>query len=239
MIILTFYSMLSKDYDTLFPLNQKTISFIKEEVPKEGMIIDIAAGTGNHALALAKETYTVVATDLDDNMVRIMQEKASQEKIAMKALKLPMEQTSTINTKNFDAALCLGNSLVHLKNLKQIKSFLLDVYALLANNGTFIVQTVNYDRVLREKVTSLPAINREHVSFIRTYSFDNGIVRFRGQLKYDDESFENEVDLFPVTSDQLSQLLCEVGFKTINIYGSFSRAPFDETSLPMIVVAKK
>ena len=236
---MTFYSVLSKHYDTLFPLNKKTITFIKEEVPMSGTIIDIAAGTGNHALALAKEGYSLIATDLDENMVRIMQEKASNKKVAINVLKIAMEQTNKIEIKHPDAVLCLGNSLVHLKSLEKIKLFLLDVYDLLSENGTVIVQTVNYDRVLHEQITTLPILKRDSVSFIRTYSYSNGNVRFKGVLQVQDERFESEVDLFPITSEQVCCLLQEVGFKTINIYGSYERTPFEKNSLPMIVVASK
>lgn len=55
-----------------------------------------------------------------------------------------------------------------------------------------------------------------------------------------DKSIENDVNLFPITSDELVTLLEQNGFENIKIYGGFNKAEFDkENSRPLVLVAEK
>ena len=55
-----------------------------------------------------------------------------------------------------------------------------------------------------------------------------------------DKSIENDVNLFPITSDELVTLLEQNGFENIKIYGGFNKADFDkENSRPLVLVAEK
>lgn len=240
---MSFYTVLSEYYDEIFPLNNKSIDFIKDRINADGTIIDVAAGTGNHAIALAKEGFKVIATDIDENMVNIIKEKAITAAVPVEGLKMPMEKISTLNTKGLDAVLCLGNSLVHLHDLSSVKAFLKDVYDQLSAEGKLIVQIVNYDRILSEGVTSLPKIEKKHVSFFRTYKHIRGKIIFNGELQVNNGNnlsiYNNEIELLPITSEDLRQILSEIGFKSIKLFGSFAESPFTKDSLPLIIEAKK
>jgi glycine/sarcosine N-methyltransferase len=235
-----FYKQLSKYYDILFPLNIQSVTFIKERLT-EGKILDLAAGTGNHALALAKLGFSVTATDLDENMIKAIEEKAIKDDVCISAIQLAMEQLEEIMDNRFSTIICLGNSLVHLNNINALTKALSDIHNLLSHDGKLFIQIVNYDRVLKEGITELPYINREkeQVSFRRSYLYkDQGII-FKGVLSVGEEILENEVSLLPITSQQLVELLAKVGFKSINLFGSFKGEPFDLNSPATIVEASK
>ena len=53
-------------------------------------------------------------------------------------------------------------------------------------------------------------------------------------------SIENDVNLFPITSDELVELVEQNGFRNIKIYGGFDKSDFDkENSRPLVLSAEK
>ncbi len=235
-----FYQQLSKYYDLIFPLNEQSIIFIKDQTAK-GPLLDVAAGTGNHAVALAKLGYRVTATDLDEHMVTKIHEKAVHNDVSITAFPLAMQQLDQLNAQNFITIICIGNSLVHLESIQKVKKAITDMFYLLQINGKLIIQVVNYDRILQEETTELPLIKHEteQISFRRLYKHEANKIIFRGELFIQNEMLENEVTLLPLTSQQIVTLLTEIGFSNITLYGSFKGEPFDELSLALIIVAAK
>ena len=238
--IMEFYQQLSKYYDIIFPLNKQSVNFLKERIT-EGAVLDLGAGTGNHALALAKQGYDVTATDLDENMVAKIKEKATKGDIFITALPLAMEKLEQLNGNYYSTIICLGNSLVHLESIHSVKKVATTMHELLENCGKLFIQIVNYDRVLEEGVTELPLINREQelISFRRTYKHEDDKIIFKGELTIGPETLINEVSLLPITCQQLINILNEVGFQEIQLFGSFNGQPFSINSPALIVEAIK
>ncbi|QOY36531.1 class I SAM-dependent methyltransferase [Anaerobacillus isosaccharinicus] len=235
-----FYNQLSQYYDIIFPLNKQSVDFIKEHLV-DGPVLDLAAGTGNHALALARDGFQVTATDLDENMVVKIKEKAALDEVTIIALPLAMEELDQLKDKSFSTIICLGNSLVHLNSLESVKSVTTTIYDLLDQNGKLMIQIVNYDRVLNEGITELPLINREkeQISFRRIYKHEENKILFKGELTIGGETLENEISLLPITSQQLVDVLTSVGFSKINLFGSFKGEPFEINSPALIIEATK
>lgn len=237
-----FYEELSHYYDVVFPFNPQTYSFLKNEFSAEGNIVDIATGTGNYALAFAKDHFKVTAIDLDTQMIEALKEKSNYTQNHLNPLVMNMLDLNQLDANHFDGAFCIGNSLVHLQTLDDIKKACKEVFNRLNTNGRFLIQIVNYDRILDQNVKELPLIDRkeEGVKFIRKYSLVDGLIHFNTQLVIkNDKTYENTITLFPLRQKELIAILKEVGFKTINCYGGFDKKPFDNKSFPLIVSATK
>jgi len=231
-----FYQKLGEYYDIIFPLNNQSIVFISEKI-EIGSLLELAAGTGNHSIALAKLGHHVTATDLDKNMVTKISEKAALNNVSVQVQQLAMEQLNLLKEKDFSSIIIIGNSLVHLEDLAEVTSVVSKLHDLLKTSGKLIIQIVNYDRILAEKVTELPFINREtkQISFSRTYDHENNKLIFKGVLIIDEEIFRNKVSLLPITSNQLEQTLLSVGFKSVKKFGSFNGEPFTKKSPALIL----
>lgn len=243
---MAFYDEISKYYDEIFKVSKEQVDFISGIVgSKPKSILDIACGTGNCAIELSKKGYNLTAVDLDSKMIEELSKKTATLNIDIKFSQANMMNLiDKLKDKKFDAIYCIGNSLVHLNDLNEIKEFFMEVKKLLNEDGVFIFQIINYDRILKENIKFLPTINNDFVplSFKRFYEYDESInkIKFKTILEVEGKKIENEVDLFPLLYEQAIRLLEEVGFKEINAFGNFKKSDFDkESSYALIIEANK
>jgi len=120
---------------------------------------------------------------------------------------------------------------------------------LLYDNGSLILQIINYDRILDKKITSLPEIKNEAegISFTREYMYkpEKGLIDFNTKLTVQKDMaekrvFENSVELFPLRSGELLKILEKCGFASIKFFGDFESNPYiPEDSFMIVVHAKK
>lgn len=237
-----FYEELSKYYDIVFPLGQMQLKFMLRRIKAKGNVLDLASGTGNYSIALAKEGYKVAAVDLDEDMVKHVETKNKVEGTSVTPHVLDMKSIDEFGESTYDGIVCIGNSLVHLNSGEEIKELLKKMYNLLRNNGAAILQIVNYDRVLKYHVKELPLIDRPEsgVKFIRNYDIEDGKVLFKTKLVIRGErTYDNCIKLYPLQSQELVNYLKEAGFKDINLYGGFDEREYTIDSFPLVVEARK
>ena len=141
----------------------------------------------------------------------------------------------------FDAVLCFGNTLVHLPNKTVVVKMLHGVETLLKPGGKFLVQILNYDYILDEKITELPLIETENVKFFRRYKFEEDLIHVKFQtdlhLKNSGEIISNETTLLALKSSDLLDLLHQAGFKDIQLYANFKGENFGGKHLPLVASA--
>ncbi len=241
---MSFYQVLSQYYDVLFPANHIQINFIEKYSQPATRILDLAAGTGNQAILLAKKGYDVTAIDSSEQMIAIMKEKVQEEQVSLQCIRLDMEKIQELMISAYDSIICIGNSIVHLNSVEEIRQMVTDIFKLLESDGTFIVQIVNYDRILEQNIKELPLIKRdEGITFQRTYEFLDEKIQFSGVLTVEQngkkEQFLNTVELYPLQSFQLVSVLQEAGFSEITLFGDFMETEFTTSSPAIIAVAKK
>lgn len=239
-----FYEELSKYYDVVFPLGEAQLKFINARAKGKKKILDLAAGTGNYSTALWKMGYEVTSVDLDEEMVRKVEEKNIAEGTKVKTLVLNMNKVETLKDK-FDVIICIGNSLVHLQDKKEIQGLIKKLYDQLEENGVLIIQIVNYDRIIKNNVKELPFINREDkgVKFIRNYEEENGRILFKSKLvvleNSEEKVYDNVVKLYPLQSTDLNTMLEGTGFKKVEFYGDFNEGEYNLNAMATVVSAIK
>lgn len=232
---MSFYHDLTVYYDEIFPLNKTAFSFISPFFEKGQSVLDIGAGTGNMAIALAGEGLMITASEPEEKMAQSIRKKANS-KVSVHTKS--MEEMGEFQ-ENFDGILCIGNTLPHLPNIEAIQAFLGKCYEKLNKDGKMILQQVNYDKILSQDDFSFPIIEKENFTFTRHYEKKEDHILFTSRLTADGETIENTIPLFPVTSQQLTSLLKKVGFQTVDVYGNFKGEPHSVTSPALVTVAKK
>jgi cyclopropane fatty-acyl-phospholipid synthase-like methyltransferase len=216
-------------------------------------VLDIGCGTGGIARALWLRGYRVTGIDNNARMIEEARERlrtvANQYGEKQKA---NMPQFMVLDMRRigeqfaegaFDSLLSLGNTLVHLSSPEEIEEFFRGAHGVLRSGGRMLLQILNYDYILDERITRLPLIETQHHRFHRRYEFDDdaGLIKFRGVLEEQGSGMriESVTRLYPLRSRQLKELLNAHGFAVQSEYGSYSYGPAGGKRLPYIVTARK
>lgn len=240
---MSFYEEISPYYDYIFPVGEeqlKLISDIAGEPPKS--ILDIACGTGGYSVRLAQAGHNVLGMDYDAEMIRLARLKTAGNGVQatfftgdMLELEKGLDSVGlgSAGTK-FDCIFCIGNSIVHLGSKEAIKSAVIKMKEQLAPGGNIVLQIINFDRILEKGVTSLPTITNEEIGLVfqRSYTLDEntGLIHFDTVLDVDKKTgpvhLSNRVELFPLTSSMLKDILTDTGLDSYAFYGDFRRSSY-------------
>ncbi|ACL75506.1 class I SAM-dependent methyltransferase [Ruminiclostridium cellulolyticum] len=238
---MSFYEKISKYYDYIFPTGNEQIDFLREiagNPPKS--VLDIACGTGGYSLELDRQGYNVTAVDLDMEMVRQLEIKAKENNQSVRFMQGNMLELQNKITDSFDLVFCIGNSIVHLENLEQIRKFLKTAKQLTGKDGNLVLQIINFDRIILRDIKSLPTIEnkRAGLTFERNYRYDQSCNRiyFNTVLSVDGEVYENEIPLYPLREDDLVEAVSEAGFKRVKLFADFKGNEFDKYNSYMLVL---
>ncbi len=239
---MSFYNELSKVYDIVFKKDEAVVNFLKKGLKDKNEILDLGCGTGTYSIELAKDGHKVVGIDLDKDMIEKAKVKACND-FAEFYCEDMMNFTKTTKNRLFDRIFCIGNSLVHLKDKSEIRKLMEDVYHSLKDDGSMIMQIINYDRIIDNGITHLPAIDRsdEGVKFIRNYSAgkDKGRLNFETELILNNHGkekvYKNSVPLLALRSIEIIEILKDIGFSKLELYGDFKENDFSKDSYALII----
>jgi len=245
-----FYEELSRYYDIIFPAAPATVELIEKLAHNGKHILDIACGTGNYAIELAKKGYIVDGVDLDNEMIKAGKRKAKAENLDINFIRGNMKDIKFLfPDKKYDLVYCIGNSLVHLDNESEIQQMINDVADITKDNGTLVIQIVNYDRILDFNIDHLPTISRKEagVDFVRKYIHDksSGKILFNTEIHISNNNnnkkhiYENSVALYPLRKDALVNIVKNAEFKNVEVYGGFNKEEYSENSFATVLVARK
>ncbi len=242
---MAFYEEISKYYDYIFPTGEEQVSFLCQAAglpPKS--VLDIACGTGGYSIELSELGYNVTASDIDDEMINELNNKISENGYRISVKKSNMLDVDKNVCGKFDLAFCIGNSVVHLANKQEVIKFFKAAKRLIKRHGSFVVQIINFNRIINKGITELPKIvNKETgLVFERYYRYDSveNKIYFKTILSVEDKKLENEIELLPLLHDEIIDLLAAANFKQVCSYGDFKGGEFDENnSFVLILEAKK
>lgn len=240
-----FYEQISKYYDYIFPAGEQQIEFITNTVgspPKS--LLDVACGSGGYSVALSKAGYSVSAIDLDDKMVEMAIAKKQKEGLDINVVACDMLDISKkFGESSFDLVFCIGNSIVHLGSKEDILDALKQMRYSLKPGGKLIIQIINFDRVFKYSISSLPSIENDEIGlkFVRNYNYDEkkGLIKFNTLLTVNEptgkEEFENSIELLPLMSDNMMELIKKAGFRNVDFFGDFENSKYSVDSYMLVV----
>lgn len=237
-----FYSSVSEHYSEIFPYNPMQLQFLKSSLADlRGLhILDVGCATGELAYQLAEAGAVVTGIDLNEDLLHQARKKNNHQNILYAGVDM-LDLENYFRNQFFDAVICFGNTLVHLPDSDSVLQMLNGVNAVLKPSGKFLLQILNYDYILREKLDKLPVIETGNIRFERKYIFEYGsstvIFDTKLHLKETDEVISNQTRLFALGSAGLMTLLEKSGFNSIEFYAGFNKAPFGDDHLPLVASA--
>lgn len=235
---MAFYGSIAKVYDSIFPVKQAKVEFVKQYLKKTDTVLDIGCSSGAFLHISSDSFYQGVGIDLDETMIDSANALYQKPNVSYKVgdmTRLSLE----FDHGSFDVITCFGNTLVHIDDPEVV---LKGVYDLLTPKGTAIIQILNYDYIQRESITTLPLIDNDQVKFVRQYHFVSPhIVDFETILtiKESDHTIHNQITLYPVYEKELEEIIGDVGFDQVEFYKAYDGTKSDGNGLPLIMVLKK
>jgi glycine/sarcosine N-methyltransferase len=231
-----FYSEISQAYDQIFPFNADKFSFLSEDLSASGSVLDVACATGGYSKNFFEKGFSVTGIDLDSPMIEL----AKMRYAGISFLAMNMLDIDTIEG-DFNCIFCIGNSLVHLPDIESVELFLQKAFHKLSELGFLKLQIINYDRIVHNRITSLPTIKGKNFTFTRNYRLvkNDRYVEFNTILTQGKKVMKNSVRLLTLRKLELTNLLKKAGFTAINHFGSFQSTQFIDDSIPLIITAQK
>ena len=247
-------------YETLFADFAKTydkevftqgtlgeVDFVERELggDRSKKILDIACGTGRHAIELARRGYQVTGFDLSEGQLRLAREKASVAGVSVEFQR--RDATEPHFTREFDAALMFCEGAFPLMETDE-KNFAILQHAGLAlrPDGKLMLTTLNALFPLFHSVKDFLEA-KESGAVAEKLTFDLMTFRNCGELTFTDDGGQPhtiETDERFYTPAEMRWLLQTAGFAKVDIFGcrigQFSREhALTQDDFEMLVVAEK
>jgi len=250
------YETLSSDYDRFVDWQSRLaieLPFILEKL-REGhanRIMDAAAGTGMHAIALAQQGYQCMGADISHGMVERSRINAQAAGVDLRFEEAGFGNLAPVfGAETFDAILCLGNSLPHLLSCDELDMALRDFAACLKPTGMLLIQNRNFDSVVanHERWMEPEAHSEANNQWIfqRFYDFEpDGLLTFNMVIlkRHSHDRWTQQVissRMRPIMKLELMLSLSEAGFGCLTPYGDMTGDTFDpEKSSNLVVFARK
>jgi len=112
-------------------------------------LLELACGTGNHALALGRHGYKIVATDCSEDMLHGARQKADRSASTVDFKKQDMRSLD-LGGQVFDGAYCLFDSIGYVVTDEALRKVFQGVRNHLRPNGLFIFEFWHAVPMLRE-----------------------------------------------------------------------------------------
>ena len=213
-------------------------------------VLDLGCGTGEHARFLAEKGFEVVAVDASESML----EKAREQPVPpnLRFVAGDLADLGELVDGQFGGAVCLGNTLPHLRSGEALRGFLRGLRQRLAEGAPMLLQLLNYERIFARGERHLPLNFRPdeegEIVFLRLMESrpEGGVLFFPTTLSFRPDRdppvtvvSSRRVELRGWRWAELEPELELAGFRRRELHGAFDGGAFDPTeSRDLIVVAR-
>ena len=135
------YSWMLGDRDAAFARSAAEMDALPLPTAR-GVAVDLGAGLGLHALALARRGFEVVA--IDDCQVLLDDLNSRRGSLSVAVHHADLVEFRRFTLKPVQVIVCMGDTLTHLPRLSAVDSLLAEVAASLARGGVFAATFRDY-----------------------------------------------------------------------------------------------
>lgn len=221
-----YYDIIYHDKDTEAECDfvEQLMNKFSSKKPKK--ILDMACGTGRHALIFSKRGFDVTGIDLSNNQLKVAREKASELQLNPKFFEMRM-QDFKLDDK-FDVALCMFEAINYITTYDEMKQALTNIRNHLKKDGLFIFDFLNGFPLLESySPERMKIIDNGKIKMIRHKQMKLDKLKHLYEVKYNCLVLEGNklIDQFDefhscrfYFPDETKHLLEECGFKVLSIF---------------------
>ena len=111
-----------------------------------GQVVDLGAGFGAHSLALARAGHAVLALDTSELLLQRLQQAAHD--LPVTTIAADLLEFRHYLTKPADLILCMGDTLTHLSEQRELTQLVAEIAGALNPHGVFIATFRDYSQAL-------------------------------------------------------------------------------------------
>lgn len=216
-------------------------------------VLDVGCGSGEHIAFFARSGARAVGLDRSETMLEQAREHEERGEGRF-VLGDAIRAASVLSAEPpFGMAICLGNTVPHILEEDELRSVVESLCELLLPGGLFLLQILNYRRLIGQDIRHLPVNVRsedgaKEVVFLRLLKNESRerILFFPTTLVLDPTSDEpvsvarsRRVELRPWVAADLRPIFESRGFR-VSEYGDMQGGPYDETeSHDLVLVASR
>ncbi|MGA2915540.1 MAG: class I SAM-dependent methyltransferase [Sedimentisphaerales bacterium] len=207
-------------------------------IRKGTKVLDLCCGQGRHSLELARRGYNVTGVDLTEEYLAKARRKAKAEGLNIQFIRDDMRRFCLLDY--FDAAINMFTAFGYFENPAEDRRVLANLYRSLRKGGTLIIDVIGKEilaRIFRERewYEENGRIFLQEHKIRRDWSWvDNRWILFENG-KRKEFRFGHRI----YSAAELTGLLKDCGFKSVEIFGDLAGADYDHNAKRLIAVAKK
>ncbi|OPJ56425.1 class I SAM-dependent DNA methyltransferase [Alkalithermobacter paradoxus] len=219
-------------------------SIYKKENVKVKNILELACGTGNLTIPLAKRGYNVVGIDISEEMLSIAREKINKEGLDIVLLNQDMTQLD-FDVYDMDCVLCGCDGFNYILDDVQLEELFIKVYSILKEEGLFVFDISSYFKLSNILHNNTFGENREDIAYIWENYFDENENLVEMNLAFfvkEDDKFKRFEETHyqrAYTNEEIVMLLKNANFKDIKVYKDFTFQRDDGEGERVFFIAKK
>ncbi len=225
--------------------------FLSRALGTSGRVLDLGSGTGEHSRFLTSKGFEVVGIDSSPAMLAKAMDTPLPPNLTFVAGDIT--EVEHLTTGLFDGAICLGNTLPHLRDRSTLSRLAAGLRARLRPGAPLVLQVLNYDKVFEGGQRFLPLNFRRdegegEIVFLRlmTPRQDGTLVFTPSTLRYrpdGDPPLEvvasRNVPLTGWRRRDLEDALEAAGFRRRELFGTVGDVAFDAASSSDFVVVAR
>ena len=203
--------------------------------------LDVACGTGNVTVRLAKHFKDIYAVDLSEDMLREAFNKLKENRIKGKIICQDMTEKQ-LNRK-FDLITSVLDSTNYITDEDDLKKYFSSVKEHLKDDGIFIFDVNSYYKLSEILGNNIYTYSEEDVFYTWENVFEDDMVSMfltffvkQGELyeRFEEEHFERAYK-----EEELESALSNCGLKVINKFDGYSNNKVQANSERIVYVVKK
>lgn len=225
-------------YDLLYQRYLKSVpdfvALVNKNTPKNGLILDLAAGTGEVTIPLLKNGFRVTSLDSSKGMLEELKRKV--EKHGVKNYHTRVVDMQKLNYRDKFDSICIRQAINYFIGTKSLEAGLKKVYNSLKQGGIFAFNAPNY-----RGETAYPTISNYYEKGLqRAFVVETNTIK-RRMLKHKQYSVVWQNDKKPnfVTDENSFYMFTKKEFKDALKKSGFSKIRFSGSDKTLYCVATK
>ena len=145
---------------------QRNVDFIRKHqlIPRgSGIAVDLGAGCGFQSIPLAKAGYAVTAIDLDDSLLKELNN--NQQNLKITTIQGDLIDFDRNIKSDVELIVCMTDTIAHLETKDKVTSLFSKVFVALAPEGKFILTFRDLTHELSELERFIPVKSDDNIIF--------------------------------------------------------------------------